>query len=136
MDKSEQILEELRRIRWLSAVIAVCLVVIVGSIAWLTSGINRTRSSAGYSRSFMKHASDLLDQGKAREVLILMEEREKLSPMDGYVYWLRGRAHWQLGQYNEALKAMSRAEELCPNWRDDYTGPFIKIIKEKLAHKT
>ena len=56
--------------------------------------------------------------------------------MDPYLYWYRGRAYYQLGQYDAALKAISFADELCPDWRKDYTGPFIKRIKEKLSEKT
>jgi regulator of sirC expression with transglutaminase-like and TPR domain len=136
MDKSEQILEELRRIRWLSTIIAVSLVIVVGSIAWVSTKMNRTASTGFYSRTFTNRASNLLSEGKAKEVLRLTEEREKNFPTDGYVYWFRGRAYYQLGQYDAALKAMIRAEELCPLWHDEYTGPFIKRIKENLRKKS
>jgi hypothetical protein len=33
------------------------------------------------------------------------------------------------------LNAIRRAEELAPNWRDEYTGPYLKAIEAKIAKR-
>ncbi|MSP37143.1 MAG: tetratricopeptide repeat protein [Deltaproteobacteria bacterium] len=95
----------------------------------------RTTSNAAYSASFTNQGTNLLNKGKAKEVILLAEEREKKSPMDPYVYWFRGKAYYQLGEYDAALKDILVADEICPVWHEEYTGPFIKRIKEKLTEK-
>jgi tetratricopeptide (TPR) repeat protein len=139
MDSSAQILQQVQLsvIKWLITVITVCFLIIAGSLTVAISDRTRTSSYRARSASFTSRAGDLLDEGKSKDVISMTEEREKTYPLDPYVYWYRGRAYYQLGQYDAALKAMNRAEELCPGWREEYTGLFIKIIGEKLAaHKT
>jgi tetratricopeptide (TPR) repeat protein len=135
MDTSEQILRQLRWIKWLNALIAICFATTAGSFVWVSLKMPRTTSNAAYSASFTNQGTNLLNEGKAKEVILLAEEREKKFPMDPYVYWYRGRAYYQLGEYGAALKAILFADELCPAWHDDYTGPFIKRIKDKLAER-
>ena len=133
MDTSEQILRQLRYIKWLNAFIAICFAGIAGSFVWVSLKMPRTTSNAVHSTSFTNQGTVLLNEGKAKEVIVLAEKREKQFPMDPYVYWYRGRAYYQLRQYEAALTAILFADELCPAWREEYTGPFIKRIKEKLA---
>jgi Flp pilus assembly protein TadD len=76
-----------------------------------------------------------LQEGKETEVLILVQEREKTFPKDLHVHWYRGKAYYQLGQFKEALEAMQRLHELAPTWREEYTEPYLKAIKEKMATK-
>ncbi len=128
MDKLDQILRKLRWLLWLNAFLAICFAGSVGSLLWVGSEINRP--------PFIKQSRFLLDDGRSTEVVMLTEEREKTYPTDPYVYWFRGKAYYQLGKYEFALKAILRAHELCPGWREQFTGPFIKIIKEKLAEKS
>ncbi len=139
MDLSEQILEELRSIKRLNRISAVCFLLIAIGFVWgISSNYKATSRNNYYGASgneFMERASILLTEGKAKEAISLTEEREKKFPMDPYVYWVRGRAYYQIGQYDAALKAISFADELCPNWRQEYTGPFIRRINEKLAEK-
>jgi tetratricopeptide (TPR) repeat protein len=138
MDVSEQILQELRSIKHLNRIIAVCFLIVAISIVWGFGSAN-TRSKNDYYRAssheFTDRGSALLNEGKAKEVIALAEERERKFPMDPYVYWYRGRAYYQLAQYDEALKAISFADELCPAWRKEYTGPFMERIKQKLTEK-
>jgi tetratricopeptide (TPR) repeat protein len=139
MELSEQILEELRSIKRLNRIIAVCFLIIAISFAWVIGSSYRATSRNRYYRAssddFADRGSTLLNEGNAKEVIALAEERERKFPMDPYVYWYRGRAYYQLGQYDAALKAISFADELCPDWRKNYTGPFIQRIKEKLTEK-
>ena len=131
MDTSEQVLRQLKWIKWLTALIAFCFVVIAGStvyLAWHFDSIIAEDDSL-----FRAKAQSLLDAGKEGETLKLVEERERDHPKDAYVYWYRGLAHFQLGHLDEALKAMRHVDELEPSWRESATAPYIKAVEEELA---
>jgi tetratricopeptide (TPR) repeat protein len=140
MDLSQQILEELRSIKQLNRIIAACFLITAISFLWVSSSGDRASSRNNLYRAssdeFTDRGSTLLNEGKAKEVIALAEERERKFPMDPYVYWYRGRAYYQLGQYDAALKATRFADELCPAWRKEYTGPFVQRIKERLSEKS
>jgi Flp pilus assembly protein TadD len=135
MDTSEQILKQLRWIKWLTALLALSFAAIAGTFVWMTHEMSSTFERASESSDFADRASTMLDEGKETEVLALVRERESKFPKDPYVHWYRGKAYYQLGQFTEALNAIRRSQELAPSWRDEYTGPLIKAIEEKLATK-
>ena len=135
MDTTEKILRQLRWIKWLTALLALSFAAIVGSLVWMTQEMSSSFERAGDSSSFSDRASALLDQGKETEVLALATEREGKFPKDPNVYWYRGKAYYQLGQFTEALNAIRHVHELAPTWRQEHTGPYIKAIEEKLAIK-
>jgi cytochrome c-type biogenesis protein CcmH/NrfG len=135
MDNSEQILKQLRWIKWLTAVLALSFAVIAGSFVWVMQEMSRTYERASASSNFADRASTLLDEGKETEVLALAKEREAKFPKDAYVHWYRGKAYYQLGQLREALTALRQAQELAPAWRAEYTGPLIQAVEDKLAAK-
>ncbi len=133
MDASEQVLRQLKWIKWLTALIAFCFVVIAGStvfLAWHFDSIIAEDDSL-----FRAKAQSLLDAGKESETLKLVEERERDHPKDVYVYWYRGMAHFQLHHFDEALKAMRQVHEQEPTWRESHTTPYITAIEEELAKK-
>lgn len=133
MDASEQIIRQLRWIKWLTALIALSFAAIAVVITWTTFEMSSVMS-LDYP-SFADKASKLLDEGKEAEVLKLAAEVESKAPKDPNVFWYRGRAHYQLGQFREALKDMERVEELAPNWRAEYTAPYLNAIREKVGDK-
>jgi len=133
MDLSENILRQLRWIKWLVALIALCFVIIAASIGWGAIQIEKGFRSG--ERTPLASEDTLLEQGREREVLKLAEEREKDFPKDPYVYWHRGRAHYQLGEYESALKALRHLKDLAPNWRDEHAKPYIEAAEEKLRTK-
>ena len=112
---------------------ALAFVAIAVAIAWFTLVVNEQFRSDSSERSFSERSGELIDQGKEREVLSLVEDREKDFPKDVYVHWYRGRALYQLGRYDEALAAFSKAEELAPSWKVSHTEPYISSIKLKLG---
>lgn len=135
MDTSEQILRQLRWIKWLTALLALSFAAIAVTFVWITHEMSSTFERASESSAFADRASALLEKGKETEVLALVKERESKFPKDPYVYWYRGKAHYQLGQFTEALDAIRQVQELAPSWRDEYTAPLIKAIEEKRATK-
>ena len=135
MDASEQILKQLRWIKWLTAVLALSFAVIAGTFLWISREMSSTYEDVRASSNFADRASALLEEGKETEVLALVKERESKFPKDAYVHWYRGKAYYQLGQFTEALSAIRQTHELAPSWRSEYTGPLLKAIEEKLAAK-
>ena len=135
MDASEHILRQLRWVKWLNALIAFCFVVTAGSLFWfawqLSIAIQEDEELS--STSFINRGSALLEEGNEPEVLKLCEEREQKFPKSPYVYWYRGKAHYQLGHLDEALKAMRHLHELDPSWRESHTASYIKAVEEELA---
>jgi tetratricopeptide (TPR) repeat protein len=133
MDASEEIVRQLRWIKWLTALIALSFAGIAVVLTWsmyeMSSTMNVDHST------FPERASKLLEEGREAEVLKLSDELKSKAPKDPNVYWYRGKAHYQLGQFREALEAMKRVAELAPTWRAEHTDPYIKAIEEKLGEK-
>ncbi len=131
MDTSEQVLRQLKWIKWLMALIAFCFIVIAGSTVFLAWNFDSI--VAEDDALFMAKAQSLLDAGKEGETLKLVEERERDHPKDVYVHWYRGVAHYRLDHFDDALKSLRVARELEPSWRERFTDPFIKSVEEELA---
>lgn len=136
MDASEQILRQLRHIRLFTALIVLSFVMIAGVVAYMTYALSSLVEQSEDSNSFTDQASRLIEEGKEAEVLVLCQEREKKRPKDPNVHWYKGKAHYQLGQYAEALKAIQYTHELAPTWREGNTAPYLKAIEEKLDRTT
>jgi regulator of sirC expression with transglutaminase-like and TPR domain len=135
MDMSEQILKQLKLIKWLLAVICLSFGAMAVAVVLGAYEMSSSFASTYDSSDFPDRASKLLEAGKESEVLALSAEQEKKSPKDPYVHWSRGKAYYQLGQYPEALKSIQRVHELAPTWRQDHTTPYIKAIEEEIAKK-
>ncbi len=132
MDSSDQILRQLKWIKWLTALIAVSFVVIAGLFAWLVSeAIIAFQEVESSSTSFINRGKVLLEEGNEQEVLKLSAEREKKFPKDPNVHWYRGKAQYQLGHPDEALKTMRHLHELDPSWREN-TAPYIKAVEAEV----
>jgi hypothetical protein len=99
-----------RRVKWSSAS---ALVLLVLAVPFTRLGSNTNRATSNRAYIFRDQGTKLLSKGKAKEVILLTERREKNFPTDPYVYWYRGRAYYQLGEYDAALKAMVLADKLC-----------------------
>lgn len=136
MDASEQILRQLRHIKFFTVSIVLSFVMIVGAIAYMTYALSSLVEQSEDSNSFTDQASRLIEEGKEAEALVLCQEREKKRPKDPNVHWYKGKAHYQLGQYAEALKAIQYTHELAPTWREEHTAPYLKAIEEKLGQAT
>jgi tetratricopeptide (TPR) repeat protein len=125
----------LQWIKWLTVVLALSFAAIAGTFGWLSYELSSSLERSSDFDSFSDHASTLLQEGKETEALALVQEREKKFPKDFYVHWYRGKAYYQLGQFAEALAAIERLHVLAPTWREEYTEPYLKAIKEKMATK-
>ena len=133
METPEQVLRQLKWIKWLTALIAWGFVVIAGSITWLALQFDSIILED--DSLFMAEVQSLLDAGKENAVLELVTKREQLYPKNVYVHWCRGLAHYRLHHFDEALKAMRQVHEQEPTWRESHTTPYITAIEEELAKK-
>ena len=135
MDHSEQILGQLRVIKWLTGLIVCCFVTIAVTLVWLAVEISGALPGLEGQTDFSEQMSALLEQGQAKEVLDQTAAREKTHPLDPCVFWYRGLAHHQLGHYEESLKAVQRVHQIAPSWRASHTTPFMQGLHEDLAAK-
>lgn len=133
MDTSEQILRQLRWIKWFTALLALAFAAIAGTFIWVTQEVSSSLDQTSDSSTFRDQASALLEEGKETELLTLVKEREIKFPKDPNVYWYRGKAYYQLGRFEEALTAIRQAHQLAPTWREEHTEPYLKAIEEKLT---
>src|SRR5262245_10702154 len=135
MNESEDVLRQLRWIKWLLALIASCFVLIAVSLTWGAAQLSASLRDGIGERTSLSSEETLLEQGKEQEVLTLAELREKAYPKDPYVHWLRARAYYQLGEYEAALKALRQLYDLAPTWRDEHVKPYMRAAEEKLRQK-
>jgi cytochrome c-type biogenesis protein CcmH/NrfG len=120
-------------IKWLTGAVALSLLAVVASIAWIGWEISEVADAGTETISFEDQASALLQQGQEEEVLALAAARAKEFPKDAYVYWYRARAYYQLNRFKEAIDSFSTAEELAPSWRAEYTRPYMESAKLRLV---
>lgn len=62
-----------------------------------------------------------IEQGKYAEALEHLNKALRVQPRSCQVLWNKGDAHKGLRQWDEALKAVERATEICPS----YVGPYL-----------
>lgn len=129
--------------KWLLVGVILALVVPMAISAWFMFGAFSEISSysskcspSESERPFKDQVSDLLLSGKEQEVLKLAAAREPRYSKDPDVYYFRGRAYFQTGEYKKAIEALSVAESIAPGWREHYTGPYIREAKSRLANSS
>lgn len=139
----EKVLRQLQWIKWLlMSVVAGVLISITaaGWSMWQTletmSTPSKDCSAPQSAASFQEDAKSLLLKGKEQEVLTLTASREVTFPKDPYVFLYRGRAQFQLREYEKAIEALRVAEDLSPDWRDQYIAPYVSEAKRRLSVKT
>ena len=136
----DKALRQLVLMKWLLAVVVLVLVVPMAVVSWFTfdaysamSSFSAKCSPSESERPFKDQVSELLIEGKAQEILQLAAAREPKYPKDPEVYYYRGLAYFQAGEYKKAIEALSVAESIAPGWRQEYTGPYIREAKSRLA---
>jgi cytochrome c-type biogenesis protein CcmH/NrfG len=130
-----KVLRQLIWIKWLTAVLALSFATITVGMGWSVWLMQKEFGSQQQDTSFSDQANDLLDRGKEQEVLSLAAKRETEFPKDANVFWYRGRALYQLGQFEEALTAFAKAEYLAPSWKTSHTEPYISASRLKLNQR-
>lgn len=132
-DNERKVFRQLVWIKWLVGIVALSFAIIAGAFGWFVWIVGDEFKDKDLETSFRDRGSELLEQGNEAEVLSLAAVREKDFPKDPYVFWYRGRAHYQLGQDEDSLKAFSRTEELAPSWRDEHIIPYTSTIRTRMG---
>ncbi len=134
-------LRQLAWIKWLLiAIVAVFVISNAGAGWYMWKARSATNSSRGdYAAlqsedGFQEQGKDLLLKGREQELLTLAASREASFPKDPYVFLYRGRAQYQLREYEKAIETFSIAETLAPDWRDHYIAPYVSEAKRQLSN--
>src|SRR5262249_46972670 len=70
-----------------------------------------------FAEGYAQMANEKVFLGKAKDAIPLTERAIQLSPNDPYIgviYWIKGRAHFTLGDYPNAIKALEEAVRARP----------------------
>ena len=136
----EQAVRHLVWIKWLLVIVIGVLAIPMVISAWFMSSTFSTLSSSSIDCKapksevpFKDQAKELLLSGKEQEVLKLAAARETEFPKDPDVFYMRGRAYFQINEHDKAIQALEVAETLAPAWRDQYTGPYLREAKRRKA---
>ncbi len=139
----EKVLRQLQWIKWLLMSVVAGVLLFVSVAGWsiwqaLESIGTSSKDCSGSqsAASFQEDAKSLLLKGKELEVLTLTATREVTFPKDPYVFLYRGRAQFQLREYEKAIEALRVAEDLSPDWREQYIAPYVNEAKRRLSVKT
>jgi len=71
-----------------------------------------------FAEGYAQMANEKVFLGKAKDAIPLTERAIQLSPNDPYIgviYWIKGRAHFTLGDYPNAIKALEEAVRARPS---------------------
>lgn len=130
-------LQELKRIKWLLVLVAFSLLSLPFSLMYfgwkVASTVLQEKTAEDKEDSFEAVAEDLFRTGRLDELTQLADRREKDHPNDANVYWYRGRVAVERGQWELALRELEKAEQLAPNWKQEYTGPLLEKVRAHLA---
>lgn len=139
----DKMFRQLTWIKWLLIGIVAAFVFFNVTSSWymwtklLSTDSSRGDCAAAQTEgNFQEQGKVLLQQGKEQEVLALAASREKNFPKDPYVFLYRGRAQFQLREYEKAIEAFNAAEVLSPDWRDQYIAPYVTEAKRLLSIRT
>ena len=133
-------LRQLAWIKWLLiGIVAAFVISNVGSSWYMWKAFSSSDSSKGDCAApqsedgFQEQAKSLLLKGKEQELLTLAASREASFPKDPYVFLYRGRAQFQLREYEKAIETLTVAETLSPDWRDQYIAPYVSEAKRRIS---
>jgi tetratricopeptide (TPR) repeat protein len=85
---------------------------------------------------FRTQARRLIHDNKPSEVIPLAEKYIKQEPLNPYGPWYLALAQYELGNYQDALHWLDKAQELAPTWENDYIKPYRTVIEKKLSKST
>jgi cytochrome c-type biogenesis protein CcmH/NrfG len=135
--RTDLLLKEVKQIKWLLVLIVCGLLLLPVSflyVGWeVASMFAQEKTGDDKEDGFETVAEDLFQKGKLDELGTVVEQREKDHPNDANVYWYRGRVAVQRGNWELALHELEKAEQLAPNWKQEYTGPLLEKVRAKLS---
>jgi class 3 adenylate cyclase/TolB-like protein/Flp pilus assembly protein TadD len=76
------------------------------------------RIDPNFARAYAQAANALVFLGRPKEAIPMVEQALELSPNDpaiGVFLWVKGRAHFTLGDYPKAIEALAESARVRPN---------------------
>ncbi len=135
--RTDLLLKELKRIKWLLVLIAFGLLSLPFSLMYfgweVASTVLQEKTVEDKEDSFETVAEDLFQKGMLDELSQLADRREKDHPNDANIFWFRGRVAVERENWELALHELEKAERLAPNWKQEYTGPLLEKVRAKLG---
>ena len=138
METSTGVLKQLKIIKWLLLLITLGALIGASSIAYSVyvsaqymKSIDSNKSSCS-SNSFRREIDPLLDSGELDKAIEIATKQIEKSPSDPDGYWFRGKAYYQQEKWQLAIDDFKQTEKLSPNWKEEYTDPYIKQAEEQL----
>ncbi len=75
-------------------------------------------------------AEDLYSAGEYSDLLEFSQKELQRNPKSAIAYWYIGRAHYALGNYEEAENSFNTVTDLDPSWEKEHVQPFIEKIQK------
>lgn len=126
MDAQLILLQEIKTAVWV-------LVYIVGagvllSLLRAVAASYRTIKSE-LANAFTNTATSMFERGKYEALIKYCLEHLEKNPKEAYAYWFLGKAHFQIKEYDKAVKYLNKAKEIFPTWEKEWIGPFLEKIE-------
>lgn len=135
--RTDLLLTELKRIKWLLVLIVCGLLFLPFSLVYfgwqVASTLVQEKTVEDREDSFETVAEELFQKGSLDELRMIIDQREKNYPNDANVFWYRGRVAVEQENWELALRELEKAEQLAPNWKQEYTGPLLEKVRTKLG---
>ncbi len=126
----QEILSELAAIK--SAIYILIAIVTIGVVA---NFIRVYFTSKNYIRNelndlFEKELEEMFDDGRYNELLEKCEKKLKSSSNHTYALWYKGKALFQLGEYERAKEVFGKIIVLQPSWEEGTVKPYLQKIEQ------
>lgn len=120
---------------WILALCAVICTIITASMALPYMKLLKTFRARTARPEYQETLHKLIGDGKYDEALELARRKQSSDPRDAYAWYSSGLAYYHMKDWTNALHDMTEAQNLSPTWEKDYTGPYIKTIRQMLSSK-
>lgn len=140
MDNSQEILKQLKMIKYLLLLITLFILFVTAAFSYSTYIISTEiddmyeDSSSCDDTDFRKEIKQMIEQGDFDKAIEYATKHLEKHPTNSDGYWFRGKAYYQTEKWQLAIDDFKMAEEISPNWKDGYTGPYIKQAEEQLQN--
>lgn len=139
----QQIVKQLKVIKWLLIGVLVCaLLAVISFVAMAVVSVQLTGEAFSEmsaqdctsDASFEDDVDDLIDDASFGEAIARSKQYVKDNPSDEDGFWYLGIAHYLNGDWREAIDAMKIVEGLEPSWKQRWTSPYIDSAMLQLAN--
>lgn len=84
------------------------------------------------SAIFQTSAEDLFSKGRVDRLVDEARFRLESHPNDYLARWYYAKGLHQKGERAKAIEQLEILEKLAPEWKEQYTAPFVKAVREEV----